>query len=151
MAIGRGNPRSLSTSQSVRGEPAEPRTDDTPMFPGRGRLRIRPKPVNPPKTLVGVARVRWIHDTHRPHHLFVFVFDDVAMPGVEPSEVKVGPDPQNLVAVGDRGVHAAALARRGWYVDPGRNVYAVDDLVPDLVKVDRVRITTEIVDIPLFG
>jgi len=48
MAIGRGNLRSWSTSQSVRGEPAEPRTDDTPMFPGRDRLRIRPKPVNPP-------------------------------------------------------------------------------------------------------
>lgn len=33
LAIRRGNPRSLTSSKSVRGEPIEPRTDETPMFP----------------------------------------------------------------------------------------------------------------------
>src|SRR5713226_6297934 len=80
-------------SKCIRGEPVEPRTDERSVFPMHPVYRLR-RNGQLPRTLLSVARIVRIHDAQRPHHLFVFVFDDVAVPGVKPSEVEVGPDPQ---------------------------------------------------------
>src|SRR5215218_7595490 len=87
-----------------------------------------------------------------PHHLVVFVLDDVAVPDEEAGTVERGLHAGDLTGVGDDGVLAGSRlpglrAADGSVLD----LLAVDDLEQDLVDVDRVRVLGEVVQLPHLG
>ncbi len=101
-------------------------------------------------------------DEQRPHHLVVFMFDDVAVPDVEPGDVKIGLDAHDLAGIRNHRVLVALFIGQRRILCPGRDevpecegariqVLALHHLETNLVQVDRMRIGGGIEDLPDFG
>ena len=105
-------------------------------------------------------------DAVGPHHLVVFVFDDVAVPHVLAGGFEVRADPGHLAGQGDHGVFDSGLPRSGQggvalELDGLDDVFsfgateeqalAVDHLEGQLVDVHRVRVGGGVVDLPNLG
>src|SRR3972149_5303677 len=92
----------------------------------------------------------------RPHHLVVFVLDNVAVPYIQAGDVERCLDPRDLAWIGYDRVLVARLSslRRGdraGYAEQRIEDLAVHDLKAHEVKMDRMGIPREVINFPRLG